>query len=420
MLSARLKKTIIVFGLLVSLGTLYRFYNFSDRINFSSEQGLALQTSADYLTNGFSFLGQRTFLRTTSVGHIIFSGALYNYSLVPLLKFFNYDPIPITVFFGVVNLLGGLTLFLIATKIFGRKAGLLTLFFYLTSAMMINHSLFIWILHYLPITFALTILSCFILKRKKGSVLHALLLGLYGGVGFNFEYFYLFTILGTFIWVTLFSDRKIRDLSLFIVGAFVGNFTMVIFDLRHDFYTVRGLWQYLLDTINNPGQSKIDLYHFFQFWPLLFLLLGFITAKLSHKSRWLALSVCVGYLAINLKLPLVDFTRPVGMPKDLNFSLIDRAAMLIGKDSPSDNFNVTSLPDADFRAYTLRYLVTYRYSKSPKPAENYSGIDTLYALAPNNFVPAPTSPWEVTAMGAKKVEKLADIGKSNALYKLTR
>lgn len=420
MLVTRLKKIIIVFILLALLGTLYRFYNFSDRINFSSEQGLALQTSADYLAHGFSFLGQKTFLRTTSMGHIIFSGALYNYSLVPLLTFFNYDPVPVTVFFGVVNLVGGLTLFFVATKIFGRKVGLLTLFFYLTSAMMINHSMFIWILHYLPITFALTILSCFLLKKKKGSLLHALLLGLYGGIGFNFEYFYLFTILATFVWVAFFSNHKIRDLLMFVIGAVIGNITMVIFDLRHDFYTLRSLWQYLLDTINNPGQSQIDLYHFFQFWPLVFLFLGVITAKLGHKSRWLALLFCLGYLAMNLKLPLVNFTKPVGMPKDLDLSLIDNAAMTIAKNYPPENFNVTSLPDADFRAYTLRYLVTYRYNRAPQPAENYSTVDVLYVLAANDFTVTPTSPWEVTAMGAKKIEKLANIGKSNSLFKLTR
>ncbi len=414
------RKFIIVFALLVSLGFLYRFYNFQNRMNFSSEQGLALHTSADYITNGFSFLGQRTFLRTTSAGHIIFSGALYNYSLVPLLKIFNFDPVPITVFFGIINLLGGLTLFFVTREIFNRKVALLTLFFYLASAMMINHSLFIWILHYLPITFALTILSCFLIKKKQGSVLHAFLLGLYGGVGFNFEYFYLFTIIVTFIWIIFFSTRKRRDLLIFVIGAGIGNFTMIIFDLRHNFYTIRELWQYLLDTVNNPGQSKIDSYHFFQFWPLVFLGLGYIAYWLSHRSKWATLAVCAGYLIFNLSLPLVDFNKAVGMPENLTYALIDKAAARIGSEINLQNFNVTSLPDADFRAYTLRYLVTYRYGKQPKPAENYAGIDALYVLAKNDFSPNTTSPWEVSAINPKRVEKLTNLGVNYTLFKLTR
>lgn len=420
MFGSKTKLITIVFALLLFLGTLYRFYNFQNRINFSSEQGLALLTSADYLKNGFSFLGQRTFLRTTSVGHIIFSGALYNYSLVPFLKIFNFDPTPITAVFGLVNLLGGLVLFWVTKIIFNRKTALLTLFFYLTSAMMINHSLFIWILHYLPITFALTMLSCFLLRKKRGSAPHAFLLGLYGGIGFNFEYFYLFTIIATFIWVAFFSTRKIRNLLIFVVGAILGNFTMVIFDLRHNFYTIRELWQYLLDTINNPGQSKIDAYHFFQFWPLVFLGLGYLTYCLNFRSKWLAFVFCALYLVLNLSLPLVNFNKAVGMPDNLTLALIDKAAKRIGSEKNLQNFNVTSLPDADFRAYALRYLVTYRYDKTPRPAENYADIDTLYAVAGNDFFPNPNSPWEVTALGAKRIEKLTGLGDSYALFKLTR
>lgn len=421
----RLKKPLIVFTLLCLLGLLFRFYNFANRMTFSSEQGLALLTSGDYLTKGFSFLGQQTFLRTTSSGHIIFSGAIYNHSLTPLLKIFNYDPYPITIIFALINFLGGLVLYFVTRKVTkSKKIALFTFFFYLTSAMMIVHSMYIWILHYLPVVFGLTILSCFFVVRKKGGWLHPILLGLYSGLGVNFEYFYAFTLGLTFLWLLFFSISKLRDAILFILGSLLGNYTMVLFDLRHDFYNFRQLWQYLLDTINNPGISQIDHYHFFHFWPLIFLTLGVVANKLHKINKPLTWLLCLAYLAVNLLVPQLNFRKPVDMPDKTTLKTLDHIAKVIASDKP-DSFNVVSLPDANFRAYALRYLVEFRHGYRPEGVENYASIDNLYVFGYRDFKEKysknPSSfPWEVTALGGQSVAKVAEIGSDYAVFKLAR
>src|SRR5688572_20483878 len=83
-----------------------RFYNFPDRVTFWSEQARSLVVSANYVRERPTLLGQEYF-RVDSRGHKIFSGAIFNYSLVPLLIFFHYEPIPITGYFAVLSLLTG-------------------------------------------------------------------------------------------------------------------------------------------------------------------------------------------------------------------------------------------------------------------------------------------------------------------------
>src|SRR3989344_7381461 len=131
------KKTLAII-LIFFAGFLVRFYNYPQRINFSAEQGLALGVSADYIKEKFTLLGQRTFLRTTSKGHILFSGPLYNYSLVPLQIIFNYDPFPITIVYTFLNVFTAVVLFLLVKKVINPIVAFYSLILFMFSSEMVS------------------------------------------------------------------------------------------------------------------------------------------------------------------------------------------------------------------------------------------------------------------------------------------
>jgi hypothetical protein len=197
---------------------------------------------------------------------------------------------------------------------------------------------------------------------------------------------------------------------------------MVIFDLRHDFYTVRVLWQYLLDTISKPSQSQIDFYHFFQFWPVLFLLLGVGTSYLWRKSKVVSLCLISAYLVLNFNSKMISFSGPIGMNEGVNLGVLKGVSRKIADDvSYGTSFNVTNLVDNDFRAHTLRYLVINLYGKKPLSMEDYANGMRLYVFGDLNFNLAEKNhPWEVTIFKARSSKMLADFSGKYGLYVLER
>ena len=412
------KLRLIAFFLVVILSLFVRFYNYQNRINFSSEQGLALGVSADYIRSHFSFLGQRTFLRTTSNGHILFSGALYNYSLVPLLLIFKYQPLPITICFSLLNILTGLIVFWLVRKMSNYKVAFLSLILFMFNNVMINHSMFIWILNYLPLIGMLSIYLIWNFKFK-GRTLNIILLGILSGIGFNLVYFYLFTIFLLGLFVFAFAKNKLKSLIVYSTGLFIGNWTMVLFDLRHDFYYVRTLWQYFLDTIQNPSQSHITTYHFLQFWPLFIIIFAILIERIFIWNKYLALLILGLYLIFNLSSSRISFTKAVGMSQGLNFRKVYIAAQAIANDD-SSNFNLVNLPDSDFRAYALRYLVRYVFNKNPANMENYQNIDYLYVLGNSDFSLYDLHPWEIAVFKANQSETLIRLDDTYRVFRLSK
>ena len=194
---------------------------------------------------------------------------------------------------------------------------------------------------------------------------------------------------------------------------------MVIFDIRHDFYYTKTLWQYFLDTIYHPQQSHLSYYHFLQYWPLMILFLSIILIKIFRINKTLGLIMILVYLVFNLTSNQVSFVRAVGMTKGLTYKIVLRAAENIARDEPK-NFNIVDLPDSDFRAYRLRYLVKNMFNKKPESIENYSNIDTLYIFGQKDFNINKPQPWEIQTFKAKNIKILSELDNNYIVYKLTK
>lgn len=410
------KLLLICVVILLAIGV--RFFNYENRITFGPEQAISLQVSADYINEKPSLLGLPNVQRTTSHGHILFSGSLFNYSLVPLLLAFEYKPIPITAFFTFLNVATGVALFFVFLKLFSYRVALFSAIVFLFNDQMLDLSMYIWILHYLPLIGLLTIYLLWRMRRSDKTV-YPLLLGILSGIGFNFEYFYLFTGVLLFILIQFISKRRLQVSAVFIAGAILGNAPMILFDLSNGFYHVKTVWQYFLDTLTQPGQSKIASYHFYHFWPLLALGGGWLLATLYKWNRYIAFIGIAVYLGLNLTSSRVSFSHAVAMPKGLTVKDVAYAAEVIAREKPT-NFNVAALFDFDSRAHPLRYLLQYRHDLKPNGVEAYPQSQTLYVFASKDYQLENATVYEVKSFGAEQITVLEAITPQYTIFKLTK
>src|SRR3972149_6713297 len=402
---------------LVFLGLFVRLYNFKERMTFGPEQARSLVVAGRYITEKPSLLGQEYF-RVTSEGHKLFSGAVFNYSLVPLQLLFNFDPLPITVFFAFLNVFTGLVLFWVAKKIFGYSFAVLSLGLFLFNDYMIYHSTFIWNYNYLPLVGILCFYLLYQMKKNSKRLLFVFFLGILSGVGVSLQYLFALLGLGVFLYVLWFSKEKIKASAIFVFGAILGNLPMVIFDLRHNFYHLVTAWQYFLGAFKGGSGVQLAYYHFLPLWPIFLILLSFVVVKLLNKSKPLGILAVIAYLYLSLTSPKVSFGKAVGMPDGLTYGDVIEASESIAKDVRGD-FNVASLLDFDTRGYILRYPVEFMYWKKPKGDEDYSGTPFLYVLAERSYNFEDPGVWELRVNLPYKSEILKEIDQRYAVFRLT-
>ncbi len=411
--------------LIVLLASVIRFYNFENRLTFGPEQAMSLISAGVNITDGISLLGQQLW-RVTSEGHILFTSPIFGYTLIPLLLIFDFNPLPITVYFAIFNILTGIFLLFVGTKIFNFKVGFFGAILFLFNSVMIYHSMFIWIVNYMPL---ITLGIVFLLwlfyhhtinpNSKYKSFIFAFLIGMLVAINFGLDYSFLFSGILFAVVLFLISRNKIKDSLAFLTGAILGELPTIIFELRHKFYHLDSMWVYLLDTIKNPNQVGYAYYHSLHWYGLLFLIGGVVIYLIYKINKLLAVSLLVIYIFINLNSKDISFTRSVGMVEGMNLKVWEEAAETIANDNPPEKFEVTALLDFNSRAYPLRYLVKFKHGLTPMPIEDYKYPDANYVFAAKNYDFEKAIAWEIWVYNPFKVTKIKDINEFS-VYKLTK
>lgn len=410
------KKINLIVVAVFILAAVLRFYNFPSRVTFWSEQARSLIVSAEYLKKP-SLLGQEYF-RQASSGHTVFSGALFNYSLVPLLFIGNWNPVPITAYFALLNLLTGLIIYFAVKKLFGENLALFSTILFLFNDLMVYHSLFIWNYNYLPLI-GILIFYFSLLNIKKSSSKYIFVLGLLSGIGISLQVLFLLPALLILI-INLRKDKtKAKNFVVFILGALLGNLPMILFDLRHGFYQTKTLWQYFLDTLAGKSDAGFAYYYLLPFWPVFAVVAGFIFLKIYKFNKFIGIAILTIYLFLNITSGKIDWHKPTGMPDGLRVSDVDYASKRISEDAKGD-FNVSEVLDFDKRAYVFRYFVQYKYGKVPQGVADYPNSKLLYVLSGKDYNFPKSNIWEVSIGGPFKVTLLTDVGTGYAIYKLTK
>jgi len=409
-------------SIVVFLALVVRYYNFSQRLVFGPEQAMSLLSAGENFTKP-SLLGIDYILRATSSGLSLFTSPLFGYSLMPLMAIFRYNPIFITAYFPVLNVMTGLVVYWICRKIFKDKiVALFSLIVFLFNSWMIYHSMFIWISNYMPLVGAVNIYIVYLLYKNKTKTrtFTIFCLGLVSGIGFGLQYFYFVTIIVNVFFLLGLLRKNFTRLFYFALGFLLGEAPTVVFDIKHGFYHLHTLWQYFLETLRGVSDASSSYYHFLSLWPLGAIGLGFILFKIwkSKYQVWTAVFIVL-YIFINLLSIRVSFFHPIGMPKDLTYKKVNLAARFIAEDNPHA-FNVVSLLDFDARGHILRYPLIYLYGKVPMGPEEYSEPKTLYVLGPNGFDFSLSKTWEITSFKSFDLSLLANIDDNYVVYKLDK
>lgn len=412
------KATLIIFAV-IAFSTFIRFYNFSNRVSFSSEQARSLMVSSEYLKNP-SLMGQDYLNVYDSTGHAIFTGAFFNYLLVPVLLI-TKDVVPITVLFAILNIVTGFVIYLVVKKIFNEGVGILSATVFLFSDYMIYHSLFIWIYNPLPLIGILSVYFLY-LYTKKPKTSYELALGFLSGIGISLQYLYApvaLIVVGVIIWK---SVEKFSALLCFIIAAAFANLPMIIFDFRHNFYNLQTITRLFFDAVTGNSNAETNYfvyYHFFPIWPLFAIGGGWVLMKIYRINKFLGLSLVLLYITLNLTSPKINFSSPTSSPGGLRVAEIDEASKRIAIDAKG-RFNVVEVLDFDARAYMLRYFIEYKYGVKPMGIEDYPKAKLLYVLAAKNYDFPKSRVWEINSGGPFSIELFDNINNSYAIYKLTR
>ena len=262
----------------------------------------------------------------------------------------------------------------------------------------------------------------FLPKRYQWvGILPILAIGFLSGFGFGLQNLYLPFGGLMLVLIIIFSRRKLIFVPTYLFGTILGNLPMVVFDLRHDFYHLRTLWQYFLDVyVTHTVSGFTDYYHFLYLFPYLFLFFAFVTINLSKIFKPLALAPLLLFVYYSFTSPKFDLNHSTGMPPGITTQSLETAAGLIAKDKPSGKFNVATLWDFDTRANPLRYLLKYYYHLIPEGYENYADVDTLYVFAPDSYDIVKPRVWELTAFLPYRISDLGMNSPGYRLYKLSK
>lgn len=385
-----------------------RFYDYSNRIIFWTEQARSLITSLNYLDKP-TLLGQEYF-RQDSNSHIIYSGAYFNYLLLPIVLISSYSPVKITIFFTFLNIITGLGVYLVAKKYFGNKAAIISSILFLFNYFMIYHSLFIWNYNLLP--FVGLVLTYLLMRNiNEEKVSNIFYIGLFSGFGVSLQILFLLYSAIILIFVVFKSKNKIRNLLIFILGIILGNLPMLVFDVRHNFYQTNTIFQFLLDTLNGKSDAGFAYYYLLPLAPTVSIFIG---AWLSKLNNIIILVVMLPYVYLNSNLALSLRN------KNLKISEIDNVAKTILSDNYKGDFNVASDIDFDKRAYALRYYLKYVYQKKVMDIDQYQNPKVLYVIAKSDFNFRKSDTWEVKAGMYTKETELNKINNSYSIYKLQK
>jgi len=194
----------------------------------------------------------------TSVGQL-FLGPAYYYLITPFVWLFKMDPIGPAVF---ISLLGIFTIFLVywvGRDFFDLPTAIFSAALYTVSPVVVEFSRSSWNPNPMPFFVLLLMLGLFYWQKKKRAR-YLYLAALSFGIMLQLHYLAIlmtpFLIFAVYRLRNCFKNKKEPLLALAIVLLLISP--LLIFDLRHDFFNLRGFWQ-ILGERSGEGFSLFDL-----------------------------------------------------------------------------------------------------------------------------------------------------------------
>ena len=192
----------------------------------------------------------------------IFHGPFYYYLLAIPFIIFREDPyggMILMFLLGIATILLG---YIIGSKIFRTKTGLLVAVLIAISPPFMAYSRFVWNSNPAPLFILLAFFFVF-LFTKKGKTRYLFWASFFSSFVYNFQLAIAIPLSITLIAYCLFIVRlkKIKEYFILFLGMIIAFLPMFLFEIRHDFQAIKGIYTYMF---NHPETSTTPI-----FWVLL-------------------------------------------------------------------------------------------------------------------------------------------------------
>lgn len=251
---------IILLSLILIIGFFLRFFHYPNRYGFdfdASRDALISEHAAKNLS--FHLIGAGS-----SLGNFYF-GPWYYFQLtivriLPVL-YINW------IYVGILSLLTVLVAYKLGEKIENKTLGLIAALLTSISLSQITISTTLSNPSLIPF-FAMSSLYLFVkCLRDKYSELNIFIFGLVLGLGISIHYQMIdLLIILPMLWV-LIRRKRIIAILLSLFGFVLPFIPLIIYDLTHSFYNIKGLTQLLINPQNNSGITDRWLTYIINFWP---------------------------------------------------------------------------------------------------------------------------------------------------------
>ena len=253
-----MKKLYLIAILIFLLTVFLRIYKIDEKFVFHAEYNYKLWPIKEIIyDHKIRLIG----IEAVSYLHHLHYPPLALYIFAPILYLSGANPISIEISLIFLSGLTAVVVFYLGTKILGLRVGLLASLIYAISLFVQRADRFIWVVG--PILF-FTILYLAIADKiiceKKNNFASFLLLGAVVGLSLNFHFqavsFIFVTLMLTFLYFPLKTAIKLQ--AAFFLGVILFTFPILIFELRHNFYNLQGIFLLIEDSGELAQSSFLD------------------------------------------------------------------------------------------------------------------------------------------------------------------
>lgn len=401
---------------IVIIGLLYlalRFYQLSQNFVYRPDQGLHLLESYEMVkSHKIRLLGPIVSSKNFD-NRNFFIGANYYYALAFMGIVTKWNPLSMTVFYNIFEIIFVIFFVFWLKKKFGSLISLIIFIYLATSPYLLSHSHFYWNPHFLlPLSIIEIYLLDIFFKNKKPFIIF--LAALVWGCAFAFHYA---AILWFFIYLYIFYIKKLFSHTyiylIIALGFIIGDLPFVISEIRHNFYNIR-----TLIFVYTHSSDSGRLYGHYFIYPLLIFILfvvAFLLRKYWKKQNIRLLILVILFLTAVLILPVDELSSIPGWryPDQL------KTLNLIFSQGCPKNFNLATTISGDTRSYDLRALLNTR-GCLPNSVDNYPQSSTIFLIAPPTRPPESETVWEISSFKPFKVTEKIIINNNVIFYRLDK
>ncbi len=239
--------------LIVLLALGLRLYKWDEKFLFNAEYNYKLWPMQNIIENKkIPMIG----IEAVSYLHHVHYPPFFLYIFTPILRLFNYNPVTIEMVFICLSGLISYLFFLLGKNIYDIYFGLLLAFLYAISYFTQQADKFIWVvggIYFICVLFMYLLYKS--LHLKKLYFIEGLYLGLTISFGLNLHYQAMLLLMSLIFLCFVKDFRKKISVKFFIgitVGLIIFIFPILIFELRHNFYNLKGILM-LLQYQNNSA-----------------------------------------------------------------------------------------------------------------------------------------------------------------------